>query len=386
MYSRSRVFAAACIGMLLFGVVMISLGSVLPYVIEKFQLSGASTGILASILPIGILFGSLVFGPIADRFGYKLLLIGGGILTFIGMEGIALSSELLLLQFSIFCIGFGGGLLNGSTNALVADISEGNQSADLSLLGVFFGIGALGMPLILGFLNAYLSFEAVVELIGAAIVLPLIYFMIVKFPAPKNAQGFPLAESIGLIKDPILIALGMVLFFQSGLEGLVNNWTTTFLQDAKGFTAEKSLFTLSLFVLGLIATRIVLGKVLRLVPSYVIMIASSVLMILGTFVLSRSGSELVIIPAFVTIGIGFAAGFPIILGYVGSIYSQLSGTAFSIVITIALIGNVLSNYFMGAISETYGVDILPTMILIFGTLMLVLFILLLKKLSHRTSI
>ena len=55
----------------------------------------------------------------------------------------------------MFFIGFGGGIINGGTNALVADISAENKGANLSLLGVFFGIGALGMPLLLGVLSKH---------------------------------------------------------------------------------------------------------------------------------------------------------------------------------------------------------------------------------------
>ena len=50
----------------------------------------------------------------------------------------------------MFLFGLGGGAVNGATNALVSDISEKDKGANLSLLGVFFGLGALGMPFILG--------------------------------------------------------------------------------------------------------------------------------------------------------------------------------------------------------------------------------------------
>ena len=137
-YHFGKVFVAACMGMLLFGIAMISLGSILPSIIENFDLNTLEAGSLASILPTGILLGSLVFGPIVDRYSYKNLLIICTLFIIVGLEGIAFSSGLLFLQLSFFLIGFGGGALNGGTNALVADISEARpekRSANLSLLG-----------------------------------------------------------------------------------------------------------------------------------------------------------------------------------------------------------------------------------------------------------
>ncbi|MDA0195661.1 MAG: MFS transporter [Bacteroidetes bacterium] len=386
MFSRKKVFAAACMGMLLFGMVMISLGSILPFVTEKFELGGLATGTLASVLPLGILLGSMIFGPVADRYGYQRLLIIGSLLTITALEGIAFTSNLLVLQLSMFLIGFGGGLLNGSTNALVADISEATRSADLSVLGVFFGIGALGMPAVLGFLNNYFPFETIISLIGALIAGPLIFFMVIRFPSPKNTQGLPIRECVKLLKDPLLVLLGLVLFFQSGLEGLVNNWTTTFLQNVRGFTLDNSLFTLSLFVLGLTLTRIILGKILRSIAPYIVMITSTLLIVSGALILMFTATDLLSTLATIIIGIGFAAGFPVILGYVGSIYAHISGTAFSIVITIALIGNVLSNYIMGRITNAFGINQLPLVILIFAVLMLVILLSSLRKISQKTTL
>jgi len=157
MYKHNLVFAAACIGLLLFGIVLISLGSLLPSLTKKFLMDEISAGSLATLLPFGILAGSIIFGPIVDRYGHKGLLIICSLLVLLGLEGIAFADSFFILQASIFIIGFGGGVLNGGTNALVADISSEGKGANLSLLGVFFGVGALGMPAVLGILSKYFS-------------------------------------------------------------------------------------------------------------------------------------------------------------------------------------------------------------------------------------
>jgi hypothetical protein len=63
------------------------------------------------------------------------------------------------------------------------------------------------------------------------------------------------------------------------------------------------------------------------------------------------------------LGAGFAASFPVILGYIGHIYANLSGTAFSIAFVIGLTGNTLINYSFGLISNRYGTKQLPVLLL-----------------------
>ncbi len=355
MYRKRMIFFACCIGMILFGISLITLGSVLPDLREKMNLDDISAGTLFSILPLGILGGSLLFGPVCDRYGYKMLLSLSCIFIFAGLEGIAFSPSQNILRISIFFLGFGGGAINGATNALVADISDNNKGADLSLLGAFFGIGALGMPVILGILDEKFSFEVIVASVGAVTLAAGIFFLLIKYPLPKQPHGFPVTGSLKMIKDDLLIIVAFFLFFQSSFEGIFNNWTTSFILDRMSVSQGKALFALSSFVAGMTVMRLILGKLLRSVSVPRILSWSFVFTLTGLVLLRSAWSINSAIPALVLIGAGLASGFPVMLGIVGNRYSEFSGTAFSLVLGVGLIGNMSINYLMGIIAQNFGV-------------------------------
>lgn len=375
MYKKNQVFMAACIGLFLFGMTLITLGSILPELKLKYENEGLSAATLASLLPIGIMLGSLVFGPVVDRYGYKLLLIISILISAAAILGIAFSSSVTLLYTCIFFIGLGGGAINGGTSALVADISSENKGANLSLLGVSFGVGALGMPLLLGILSKQYDYSIILAAVGFFMLLPAIYFFFLLFPLPKQALGFPLKKAVGLLKQPILLLTGFFLFFQSGSESLINNWATSYLQQELGISNEKALYALSFSLVGLTVARLALGGLLKKISSVKVLAVSLFLVIAGNLLLYYAQSYPPAFIALVIIGAGLAGGFPIILGYVGQLYTQLSGTAFSIALVIALIGNTLINYSFGKIAEKFGIGYLPlAMLLTMSSMLLLLFV------------
>jgi MFS family permease len=386
LHQTKHLFAAACTGMFLFGITMVSLGSILPDIVSEYNLSEIATGTLTSILPAGILAGSLIFGPITDRYGYKYLLIVCTILIILALEGIALTRSYSFLILSIILIGFAGGMLNGATNALVNDISTEGRSANISLLGVFYGIGALGMPALIGLFSSKFQVGTIVAFLGLIMIIPVIFFFLISFPLPKVTQKYPVKESIRMIKNPVLILMGIFLFFQSGLEGVTTNWTTTYIQSFVLEHKSVALYTLSGFMLSLTVARIFLGWILRKVPSYIVQFVSMGISAAGMFILMFSkGYKLSLIGLFF-LGAGFAAAFPVMLGYVGDVYKKLSGTAFSFVLVIALVGNITINYSMGLIYNYFGIRHFSSLLIVCLIMLLIIFLIVLNKLKHKTDI
>jgi len=378
-YNQKIVFTAACLGMLMFGIVMVTLGAILPSIIDKFAVDKINAGSLMLLLSFGILLGSLVFGPVVDRYGYKNLLLVCTVFIFVGLEGIAFTSHFSFLRIFVFLIGFGGGVINGGTNAMVADISTDGKSANLSILGVFFGVGAIGVPLILGMLLNILTYELIISGVGLFVAAILVFYILIKFPEPKQLQGFPIKQGLGLLKEIPLILFGCVLFFQSGMELTVGNWTALFLKEELVIEESKAVLFFSFYWLGIVIARLVLGRLLKIISPVKVMFSSLALAMIGAVLMLVSHSIVLSIAALFLIGFGFAAVFPVILGFVGEKYAALSGTAFSIVFVTALTGGMLLPYLTGFLGDIFGLRISFNVIAVSLVCITILFSLLQKK-------
>lgn len=354
MYDRKRVLWAAFMAMLIFGIVMAILGAVLPSVITKFGISLTNAGSLFLLMSLGMLFGSLFFGPVVDRYGYKGLLVVCTALVFGGIEGIAFAPSVPVLKAALLLTGFAGGAINGGANALVADISEDNRGSGLSFLGVFFGIGAFSVPFLIGSLLGIFNYENLIASAGLLILFPLLFFIAIRFPAPKHTQGFPLSEGIGLLKESTLLLFGVMLFVQSGLEMVISGWSATYLTEVVNVESRQAVFLLSLYWLSLMIARVALGKLLKSFSNKKVLTISLLIAITGSILMITAESKTMAVTGLALTGLGFAAVFPLVLAFVGDTYSKLSGTAFSVVLAFGLIGGMLFPYITGIVAELSG--------------------------------
>jgi FHS family glucose/mannose:H+ symporter-like MFS transporter len=359
--------------MLAFGIVLTTLGAVLPGVMERFGIDKAQAGSLFLLMTFGILAGSLVFGPMVDRYGYKGMLLLATALIAIGLQGIAFASSMRLLRVAIVLIGFGGGIVNGGTNSLVADISSEGKGASLNLLGVFFGIGAVGVPFVLATMSGQFAYGTVIAGVGAMVLVPFVLIAATPFPAPKQPQGFPIVAAGRLTRDPLLLLMGLMLFLESGMEITVGGWTSTFVNEELAVVPRTALIILSLYWLGMMLARLLLGTILRGAPPVRVLYTCLATGLAGALLLILTNSVSVAALGVFMLGIGFAATFPLVLGFIGERYATLSGTAFSLAIAMALCGGMLLPWLTGVLGGAYGMRgsfvIVPVALVTLATLL-----------------
>jgi MFS transporter, FHS family, glucose/mannose:H+ symporter len=214
----------------------------------------------------------------------------------------------------------------------------------------------------------------------------VLFFLFIKFPSAKQAQGFPIKNAFGLIGETSLLMLSFVLFFQSALEGITNNWVTRYFEQAGGLSTDSALTALTFLAASLTVTRLILGWVLKKTASYIVLYICLGFVFAGSLVLLGADSLTSAITAMILLGIGYSAAFPVVLGYISELYSNLSGTAFSIALFIALIGNTLLNYLVGIVSQTEGIENFPYLLLLSGALMFIILSFSLKRISKQIKI
>jgi MFS transporter, FHS family, glucose/mannose:H+ symporter len=352
-----RLLTIAALSMASFGIVMTSLGASLQTVIARYGIDKAQAGALLSLLSFWILAGSLVFGPVVDRRGYRTMLLLSFAAIVAGLETIAFAPSLVWLRAGVVVIGFAGGLVNGAANALVAEIGGERRGAALTFVGAFFGIGAVGVPLVLSSLSGTFSTSALVATIPAFIALPFALTALSSFPPPKQPHGFPVADARRLLHDPVLLLMGLMLFLESGMEQTVGGWAAILFGEELNVSAERAPMYLALFWLGLMLTRLVLGFVLRSVEGARVLFASVAVALVSSLVLVSTHNVGAAAGAIFLLGAGFAAMFPVVFGFVGDRYATLSGTALSLVIAMALVGGMLMPYAGGVLGGAYGLRV-----------------------------
>jgi fucose permease len=351
--------AAAFGGMFLFGIVVALLGAVLPLVSAPLGLGLDAVGNLFLALNGAILAGSLLFGIVVDRFGYRGALTGGPFLIGSALVLVARAGTAVELAGAVALLGLGGSALNGATNALVADLHPEPRvkAAALNRLGVFFGLGALLLPFLIGTLLHRLGLGPL--LLGAAglSVVTGAFSAVARYPSAKQPEGLSLADARAVLRHPLVALLGALLFFQAGTEMLLSGYLTTFLTSEAGASVRAASLVLSAFWVALIAARLLLGRVLLQVSALALvpLMAGCAAVALALATLApgfAAASALLLVAAFALSGVT-----PTILGVAGAALPARTGTVFGLLFSLSVTGAMTVPWAAGHLAEAFGVRI-----------------------------
>lgn len=379
---QGRLTASAFAGMFVFGIVMAILGAILPSLFSRISLDKGQAGNLFLYMNFAMLVMSLVFGPIVDRFGFKLFLLLCALLVAAAFGLLAAASSYGVIIVAAVVLGFGGGGLNGGTNALTSDINPEARGSALNLLGIFFGFGALLIPFLIGTLLGWAGLKSILLLAAGLGLVPLILFALAVFPRPKQAQGFPLNRAAGIIHDPLLWLCAFILFFESGNEFTLGGWISTYLHEVFGSAAAAASLVLAGYWAAIMAGRLAASRIVHRVKNETLILASAGLALLAAVLLVVSPGRGPASLAAVLIGFGFAAIYPTTLAIAGDHFAALSGTAFSVIFTVALCGGMLCPWLAGRIAKVSGLR-RGLLIPVFNCAMIILLLLVLAVALKR---
>lgn len=163
-----------------------------------------------------------------------------------------------------------------------------------------------------------------------------------------------------MFTEPTLLLMSFTLFFQSGMEGITSSWIPSFMENVHSIDKENAMMALSISVIGIGVGRVFLSYILKHQSANKVLLFSMIIAIIGTSMITYFSDATLSLAGAFLMGLGYSSSFPVILGIIGEKYKEMSGTAFSFALTIALFGNTLINLAVGA----SGLQMFPYIVMI----------------------
>ena len=342
--------------MFVFGIVMALLGALLPLLSQQFGFDLAQAGNLFLTMNCCMLVSMLSLGVLTDRFGQKPVLIAGALAVAGAFVLLIQSASFGAVLVSVGLLGVGGGALNGGTNTLVSDLYADpiRKASALNLLGVFFGFGALFLPFTIGALLDALGLPTILWLAVLLSVAPAALFLALTFPPPKQRQGVPISEAARLARNPVLLLIAFLLFFESGNEFILGGYISTYLRSESATSLSAASYVLAGYWAAIMVTRILSSRLLFRFRNTTLVLASAACTAAAVAFLMASRSPAAGAIAVVLTGAGCASIYPTVLAQAGALFPNTSGTVFGIIFAIALAGGMTLPWAVGQIAAANG--------------------------------
>lgn len=355
--ARRRLFWSACGGIFVFGIVLAVLGVLfgLPEMRTRLGVNLAQQGDIFLMLFFGVFAATLITGPVFDSFGSKTVLASSAAIVTASLVALSVSRSFPAGAAAAFALGFGGGGLNTATNALVADLYTEERGSMLNYLGMFFGFGALFIPLLAASITNVLTISQLLLIAASLALACALAYVLLPFPPPRDRVGFSVFASIAASRRHAGVMLfATLLFFQSGNESAIGGWTSTYVGSA-GASPRVATSILAGYWAALMVGRLISAVFVNRIGKDRLVLISGIGSAAGAAILWMSRSLGMLALGAVVIGLSFAAIYPTTLAMAADRYQRNAGTIFSLLFAVGLLGGMLFPWALGRISQGAGV-------------------------------
>jgi fucose permease len=340
---------AAIIAIFIYGMIAAMLGTILPELSNRFNLSPSQNGTIAFAQALGLIIASVSVGPLLDDEGKKIGIVLGLALIALALAVLPRASGFKSILALLFTLGIGGGVLVTGANSLASDAGELHRAGAITLANLFFGLGALATPLIAANLFGK-NWIRLCYTITSLTVVTLMIEILTKMPGPTGGGRFVLGDVAPVLGRPLLFMIGLFLFLYITCEVGVWNWLPRHL-IAQGIPESRALNILSLgFALGILIGRVAILPVLVHVPPITVTLVGSGAMAITTFLMLRTKTAGAAGVFVFLAGLSMAPVFPTTLAIVGDAFPRMTSTAIGFVITCGWTGLAVSSRIIGMIA------------------------------------
>lgn len=341
---------------------LIIFGSTIPSLLEykEWALTPDEAGYLASSALLGMLFGAIASGPLADRFGRRRVLLGCLILYSSMMLLVAVAPNPATVGLLRFIAGLGFGGVAPVAIAIVVEVARPHERqrlnaimlAGFSVGGVLAALVALNFISTVGFRGLW-AFGG----IGLVTVVPLAWRYIPETARDSVDHSKPSTTSPmrQLVSRGVIVALTM--FAIANFAGFllvfgINTWLPQLMREANYDLTSALTFQL-LLNLGAVVGGIAGATLADRLGARRVAPATFLVAAIAIAIMSSAPSTGIMAVATIAAGVGSIGTQMIVYGYVATYFeTRLRGTALGLTTGIGRLGAIIGPVVGGLLLST----------------------------------
>ncbi|MBB3110821.1 FHS family glucose/mannose:H+ symporter-like MFS transporter [Paenibacillus phyllosphaerae] len=352
-----------CLSYLLIGLAHVVLGSVLPVVLDHYEKDYSQGGMLIFTQFAGFLVGVLVSPLLNRRFGKK-----GGLLIAIGLLLAAEVMYTLLppwgwMYVIAIAAGFGFGMIEAVIGTIIISAITDQTAVAMSRLEVFFGVGALLMPLVASGLIAagywQLSFLVVAVFALITFILwtkgsfgELDRVLNERGPAPGTPTKEGSSRALVQGKDRIILGMFLLFFFlYVGTEMSLANFMPSILIEKLSMSESGAALSVTCFWVAMSVGRLFAGYVAERFHYRVYVLFSCIATTVLLMLLPLADSIWASFTIIALLGLAMSGLFSIALVFVSKLLPGTEESTPSMMIAAGGVGGAVLPLLTGAVLD-----------------------------------
>ena len=360
--------------MSLYGVSIVMIGTLVPELLQYFEVSLSEIGFLMTIQCFGGILALFLGSRFAEKVKKSLIIpIAFGALG-LGLLTVGNSPSFIVLQSAFFITGFFIRITDIFLNAFVGQIHQEKSGIYINRLHMFFSIGAFTGPFYSGMLiKLDFHWQQIYSIIGILFVVSALlgYWFILpmgRIQQTQKPQNRVPLNFLEIIQDPKIWILGVTLLFYSFHQLSVTVWLPYYMEDSLGASKEMANLAISLFWFGIILGRLFVSIIVKNQDP-------AVLLSLGAFV----GAVLLVVGiyfrdiflttcAYFLVGLLTGAVIPLAFTICYKIFPEEIALATTFLSIFLLSGQMVGPWLLGISAEIFTIHhaIFLTVITLFG--------------------
>lgn len=206
------------------GLVLSSLGAMLPYLAENVDVSFAQISFLFTASSLGYLIGSVGGGRLYDRYKGHHLMVIALLLTAVMVFMIPITPVFFLLMIVLFLLGLGQGVLDVGGNVNLLWVFQKRVGPYMNALHFCFGVGAFISPILLHNVMRWSGGEITWPYWSLAILILPGLIGLIRLTSPDNPEKDENEKYPHKINTTLVIPLILLFFLYVGLENGFGGW------------------------------------------------------------------------------------------------------------------------------------------------------------------